>query len=257
MHPLGKLRRTPSFKGLSPRFCGMGANQRFSASLGVVLSAEDLARPPAGRLCPLRGQPLVDPGQPLAVLINVDRRKGRAEPLVILLQATITHLNKAEDALEHPEGPLHLGAHFRLCPVPGLLRLVHACRVSACREVIIRASGAARGSSLSVLNNPHRPHTLSRRHAAGRATCACQLPRLTSNTTRAHGRAWNPPRYTPTSRVPLIAITHLMRLRIALLLAVLDRRRRSNDRRIHDRSHPNAKPAVLQIMVNRLQHGSA
>src|ERR1017187_6404742 len=109
-----------------------------------------LMRTPAGTLRPQRGHPLVDPGQPLAVLIDVDRRKGRAEPLVILLQATITHLNKAEDALEHPEGPLHLGAHFRLCPVPGLLRLVHACRVSACREVIIRASGAARGSSLSV-----------------------------------------------------------------------------------------------------------
>jgi len=63
----------------------MGANWRFFWFFLLLFFAGDIAEPLAGTLRPLRGQPLVDSGQALAVLIDVDRCKGRAQPLVILL----------------------------------------------------------------------------------------------------------------------------------------------------------------------------
>src|ERR1035438_6076478 len=46
--------------------------------------------------------------QTLAVLIEVNQRKGRQQPLMVLLQSAIAHLGVSEDALQDAEGPLHL-----------------------------------------------------------------------------------------------------------------------------------------------------
>src|ERR1039458_6407559 len=69
-------------------------------------SLEAVFRPPE-TLRPLRGQPV-------AVLVQVHQREGRAQPLVILLQAAIAHLGKSEDALQNPERMLQLGPDFGL-----------------------------------------------------------------------------------------------------------------------------------------------
>lgn len=64
-----------------------------------------LCRPssrPAETLRPLRDQPL-------AMLVEIDQREGRAQPLVILLQAAIAHPGVVKDALQDAEGPLHPG----------------------------------------------------------------------------------------------------------------------------------------------------
>src|ERR1019366_10462398 len=59
------------------------------------------------------------------MLINVDQREARAQPLVILLQAAIAHLHEAEDALQDAEGPLHFRSYSRLGPVLALLHFIH------------------------------------------------------------------------------------------------------------------------------------
>jgi len=82
--------------------------------------------PPAGTLRPQRGQPKVDLGKSLAVLVEVGQRKGRAQPLVILFQSAITHFRKSKDALQNAKRPLHLRAHFCLGPVLALLHFIHA-----------------------------------------------------------------------------------------------------------------------------------
>ena len=81
-------------------------NQRYCECSVVVLAAAGQLRPAADTLRPLRGQMLIDPSQPLALLVDVDRRKGRAQPLVILLQAAVAHLRKSKHALQDAEGPL-------------------------------------------------------------------------------------------------------------------------------------------------------
>ena len=48
---------------------------------------------PSETLRPLRGQPV-------AVLVQVDQREGRTQPLVIFPDATVTNLGKSEDTLQ-------------------------------------------------------------------------------------------------------------------------------------------------------------
>jgi len=67
--------------------------------------------------------------QPFAVLVEIDQRKGRQQPLVILLQAAITHFRKSEDALQNAEGPLHFRAHSGLGAVLAPRHLIDAAFV--------------------------------------------------------------------------------------------------------------------------------
>src|SRR5271156_1964759 len=76
-------------------------------------------------LRPLEDRPLLDPGQPLAVLVEIDQSKAGANPFVILLQAAIANFSEAEDALQYAKRPLHLGSHSRLSPVLSLLLFIH------------------------------------------------------------------------------------------------------------------------------------
>src|SRR5208283_6034622 len=69
-------------------------------------SLEAVFRPPE-TLRPLRGQPV-------AVLVQVHQREGRAQPLVVFPDAAIAHLGKSEDALEDAERMLHLRSNSGL-----------------------------------------------------------------------------------------------------------------------------------------------
>ena len=57
--------------------------------------------------------------------------------------------------------------------------------------------------------------------------------------------------------VPLLAFARLMHLGIALSAAVLGRRRRMQNGRVHNRAPADADAPALQIFVHPLQHGSA
>ncbi len=52
--------------------------------------------------------------QPVAVLVQVRQREGRAQPLVIFPDGAIAHLCKSEDTFENAERPLRLRSHVGL-----------------------------------------------------------------------------------------------------------------------------------------------
>src|ERR1017187_2606665 len=69
-------------------------------------SLEAVFRPPQ-TLCPLRGQPV-------AVLVQVHQREGRAQPLVVFPYASVAHLGKSEDALQNAKRMFHSGSNSSL-----------------------------------------------------------------------------------------------------------------------------------------------
>src|ERR1035437_4911132 len=66
-----------------------------------LLFLQAVFRPPE-TLRPLRGQPV-------AVLVQVQQREGRAQPLVVLMQTPVAHLCKSEVTLQNTKWMLHLG----------------------------------------------------------------------------------------------------------------------------------------------------
>src|ERR1035437_1349247 len=104
------------------------------ASWLVFLISE--GRFPASRdTTPLRSQPV-------AVLVQVHQREGRAKPLVVLPQAPVAHLCKSGVTLQDAERMLHLGPNSGLgrIPAPGLF--IHRFLNPVRRLVISCASGA-------------------------------------------------------------------------------------------------------------------
>src|SRR5580698_2747800 len=63
-------------------------------------------RPPE-TLRPLRGQPV-------AVLVQIHQREGRADPLVVFPDTPIAHLYESEHTLENAERMLHFGSNSSL-----------------------------------------------------------------------------------------------------------------------------------------------
>lgn len=59
--------------------------------------------------------------QAFAVHVQVHQREVRAQPVVVLCDAFVSHLVEAEDALQDAERMFHLGAHAGLTPVLLLL----------------------------------------------------------------------------------------------------------------------------------------
>jgi hypothetical protein len=70
-------------------------------------------------------------GQPVAVLVEIHQREGRAQPLMVLTYAPVAHLGKSEDALQNAERMLHFGSNSRLSRVcaPGIF--IHIVLVSS------------------------------------------------------------------------------------------------------------------------------
>jgi hypothetical protein len=59
--------------------------------------------------------------QPFAVQVQVHQRKAGAQPMMVLLNPSVSHLLETEDALQNPEWMFHLRSHSGLHPVLGLL----------------------------------------------------------------------------------------------------------------------------------------
>jgi hypothetical protein len=81
-------------------------------------------------------------GQPVAVLVEIHQREGRAQPLMVLTYAPVAHLGKSEDALQDAERMLHFGPNSRLSRVlaPGIF--IHTVLVSgpaACHVLRLRS----------------------------------------------------------------------------------------------------------------------
>ena len=61
----------------------------------------------------------------MAVLVEVHQCEAGAQPVVVLLNAPVSHLVEAEDALQDSERVLHLGSDPRLGRVLALGLFVH------------------------------------------------------------------------------------------------------------------------------------
>ena len=63
--------------------------------------------------------------QPVAMHVEIDQREGRAQPLVILPDAPVSHLGKSEDPFEDAERMFDFGSHASLGGVLALGLLIH------------------------------------------------------------------------------------------------------------------------------------
>src|ERR1700741_4136598 len=63
--------------------------------------------------------------QPFAVKVQVHQRKAGAQPMMVLLNPSVSHLLETEEALQNPERMFYLRSHSGLPPVLGLLEPVH------------------------------------------------------------------------------------------------------------------------------------
>src|SRR5208283_3056161 len=101
-------------------------------------SLEAVFRPPE-TLRPLRGQPV-------AVLVQVHQREGRAQPLVVFPDTAIAHLGKSEDSFEDAERMLDSGSDSGLGGVFALslfIYIVLEFRPAASHILRLRRGGHA------------------------------------------------------------------------------------------------------------------
>ena len=82
-----------------------------------IWSLEAIFRP-LETLRPLRGQPV-------AVLVQVHRREGRAQPLMVFPDASVAHLGKSKDTFQDAERMLYLGSNSGLGGVLALGFFIH------------------------------------------------------------------------------------------------------------------------------------
>src|SRR5437773_12404418 len=59
--------------------------------------------------------------QPFAVQVQVHQRKAGAQPMMVLLNPSVSHLLETKDALQNSERMFHLRSHSGLYPVLRLL----------------------------------------------------------------------------------------------------------------------------------------
>jgi hypothetical protein len=97
-----------------------------------LLHPSAISRTP-GALRPLKAH------QRLAHHEQIGQRASDEESIGVLGYAPITHLGKAEDAFDHPEGMFHLGAHTRFTLVRH--RLVFSQLMRARASTIGKANG--------------------------------------------------------------------------------------------------------------------
>src|SRR5437773_7475338 len=62
--------------------------------------------------------------QPFAVQVQVHQRKVGTQPMMVLLNPSVSHLLEAEDALQDPERMFYLGSQVGLHPILGPLYLI-------------------------------------------------------------------------------------------------------------------------------------
>ena len=59
--------------------------------------------------------------QTFAVQVQVHQRTAGAQPVMVILNPSVSHFLETEDALQNPEGMFHLRSHSGLHPVLALL----------------------------------------------------------------------------------------------------------------------------------------
>src|SRR5450755_916589 len=101
---------------------------------------------PQETLRPLRGQPV-------AVLVQVHQREGRAQPLVVFPDATVTNLGKSEDTLQDAKWMLDFGSHAGLGGVLALGFFIYIILVlgPAASHILCLRRGGVNGLGLTLI----------------------------------------------------------------------------------------------------------
>src|SRR5882672_7294360 len=105
--------------GISPRFRSRSAPPRVSAEISGVAASKTLIL----RLSPT---PSLRIEQSPARQKQIRERRADLQSMQVFRQASVTHLLKAEDPLDHPKDVLDLGANAGLATVGRLDRLINA-----------------------------------------------------------------------------------------------------------------------------------
>src|SRR5580658_6041980 len=101
---------------------------------------------PQETLRPLRGQPV-------AVLVQIYQREGRAEPLVVFPDAAITNLGKSEDTLQDAKRMLDFGSYAGLGGVLALGFFIYIILVlcPATSHILGLRRGCVNGLGLTLI----------------------------------------------------------------------------------------------------------
>ena len=182
---------------------------------------------------------------------GADERTGGFEPVQVLSQSSEADLDEAELELHHREDMLHAGAGFALDPVLPLafrvgLQLGLPEPVDAA-DGFGRVFGEHRLLALIGLIAPYlslMAMQQRRQHlAVGRVGCrgGDRVDQLRLGIDAHVGIH---------AEVPLLALAHLVHLRVALAALVIGRRRRMQDGRIDDGARADLQPMLLQVAVH-------
>src|SRR5208283_2728737 len=188
----------------------------------------------------------------------IDKREGGQQPFVVLFQAAIADLGVFEDALQDAERPFNLGSYSRLGAVLAALFFVHAvfCFGAAIGHVLSLGRDLVDLLRLSLVTRVAPDHLLLTVQQVGQHVRVMHRSRRRAYRVNDDLLAVDADMRLG-SEVVLVSLLRLMHLRIALLLAVLGRRRSRNDGGIDDRAGGDANALAVQIQIYRVQYLAA
>src|SRR5712664_306246 len=133
--------------------------------------------------------------------VEIDQGEVRAEPVMVLRDATIAHPVEAEDAFQDAEHMFYFRSYFRLGCVLSFRFFVHIVfelrpAATSCPARVARP----RGWPPSGPDSRRRPTPCALRRAADRAAYACRPPRPRTCIPNAPRPLCCPPRYAPSDR---------------------------------------------------------
>jgi len=92
-------------------------------------------------------------GQPVAVLVQIHQREGRAQPLVVFPDASVTNFGKSEDTLQDAKRMLDFGSHAGLGGVLALGLFIYIILVlgPATSHILCLRRGCVNGLGLTLI----------------------------------------------------------------------------------------------------------
>jgi hypothetical protein len=198
--------------------------------------------------------PLLRIQQSPADRVQIGERGGAFQAVQALGQAPVADLLEAEHPLDHPDRVLDLRPHARLGAVRGLDRLVDPAAPSI--ALVGKVPRARRHRAHRVLLSSIRlvapdPSLVAMQQVRQRERIGDVRSRRQDRVDQLRLAVDANVGLHP--KVPLVALRHLMHLRVALAILVLGRTRCTDDRRVHDRAVRDLDAVAPQMLVDRLQ----
>ena len=195
----------------------------------------------------LRGSQQLSPCQ-----VQIDQSTSHKQPVSVLVQSPVTHLVETEDPLEHQKRMFDFRPNLRFGPVFGRVLITQRAIATAFLVGKVLRLGRIFPNHLALPRIGRiAPHAgliamqqIPKQLAVVNVRCGSghrmdQLGLAISTNMRLH------------AKVPLVAFSRLMHLRIPLAVFVLGRTRRIDDRGIHYRAGTDFQPVLLKICIDQ------